>query len=297
MLSHLYTPGINLSWLWYIILFRYFLIQFASCGSLTCLLFFYFFFFLQMFFIKSRKFPSILGFLRVFFFFKSWMGVGFCQILSCINFHGHTIFLAQPVDTLDFQCSLLYFHLHSILQVRSSGRLDRVFCSRCKLGWAVTQKSCGLICFQAHPDIFQNSVPWGYMFEVPISWLVVSQVSPCAPRCHQQFLLTWPPPSSKPVTWHPGLSNLFHTSNISDFLFCLLARENSLLLKASCGQIRLIQIISILPYVCLVAQPCLTLCDPMDCSHQAPLSMGLLQARILEWVAMPSSRGSSQPRN
>ena len=31
-------------------------------------------------------------------------------------------------------------------------------------------------------------------------------------------------------------------------------------------------------------------------AHQAPLSMGILQARILEWVAMPSSRGSSQPR-
>ena len=31
--------------------------------------------------------------------------------------------------------------------------------------------------------------------------------------------------------------------------------------------------------------------------HQAPLSMGILQASILEWVAMPSSRGSSQPRD
>ena len=31
--------------------------------------------------------------------------------------------------------------------------------------------------------------------------------------------------------------------------------------------------------------------------HQGPLSMGILQARILEWVAMPSSRGSSQPRD
>ena len=30
---------------------------------------------------------------------------------------------------------------------------------------------------------------------------------------------------------------------------------------------------------------------------QAPLSMGILQARILEWVAMPSSRVSSQPRD
>ena len=32
-------------------------------------------------------------------------------------------------------------------------------------------------------------------------------------------------------------------------------------------------------------------------AYQAPLSMGILQARILECVAMPSSRGSSQPRN
>ena len=31
-------------------------------------------------------------------------------------------------------------------------------------------------------------------------------------------------------------------------------------------------------------------------AHQAPLSMGILQARILEWVAMPSSRRSSPPR-
>ena len=32
-------------------------------------------------------------------------------------------------------------------------------------------------------------------------------------------------------------------------------------------------------------------------ARQAPLSMGILQARILEWAAMTSSRGSSQPRD
>ena len=48
---------------------------------------------------------------------------------------------------------------------------------------------------------------------------------------------------------------------------------------------------------CFIAQSRQTLCDPVDCSHQAPLSMGILQARILEWVAMPSSRGSSQLRD
>ena len=47
----------------------------------------------------------------------------------------------------------------------------------------------------------------------------------------------------------------------------------------------------------LVAQSCLTLCDPLGCSLQAPLSMGILQARILKWVAMPFFRASSRPRN
>ena len=37
-------------------------------------------------------------------------------------------------------------------------------------------------------------------------------------------------------------------------------------------------------------QSCPTLCDPMDCvALQTPLSMGILQGRILEWFAMPSS--------
>ena len=50
-------------------------------------------------------------------------------------------------------------------------------------------------------------------------------------------------------------------------------------------------------YVCLVAQSCLTLCNPWTAAHQASLSMGILQARILEWIAMPSSGASSQPRD
>ena len=49
--------------------------------------------------------------------------------------------------------------------------------------------------------------------------------------------------------------------------------------------------------LCLVTQSCPTLCDPRDYTCQAPLSMGILQARILEWVAMSSSRGSSPPRD
>ena len=37
-------------------------------------------------------------------------------------------------------------------------------------------------------------------------------------------------------------------------------------------------------------QLCLTLCDPMDCSPPSPLSMGILQVRILECIVMSSSR-------
>ena len=47
----------------------------------------------------------------------------------------------------------------------------------------------------------------------------------------------------------------------------------------------------------LVAQSCPTLCDPMDCSPPGSSVCGILQARILEWIAMPSSKGSSQPRD
>ena len=42
----------------------------------------------------------------------------------------------------------------------------------------------------------------------------------------------------------------------------------------------------------LVTQSCLTLCDPMDCSLPGSSVHGILQARILEWVAIPFSRGS-----
>ena len=59
-------------------------------------------------------------------------------------------------------------------------------------------------------------------------------------------------------------------------------------------------------YVCVCVCMCvcvkllqlwLTLCDPMDCSLADSSAHGILQARILEWVAMPFSRRSSRPRD
>ena len=63
---------------------------------------------------------------------------------------------------------------------------------------------------------------------------------------------------------------------------CCLFRINSSLLNSSCLSKLLLS--------------CLTLCNPMDCSPPGSPVHGTLQARILEWVAEPSSRGSSQPR-
>ena len=43
----------------------------------------------------------------------------------------------------------------------------------------------------------------------------------------------------------------------------------------------------------LVTQPCMALCDPNDYSLASSSVHGIFQARILEWVAIPFSRGSS----
>ena len=46
-----------------------------------------------------------------------------------------------------------------------------------------------------------------------------------------------------------------------------------------------------------VAQSCPTLCDTMDCSLPGSSIHGIFQARVLEWVAISYSRGSSRPRD
>ena len=49
--------------------------------------------------------------------------------------------------------------------------------------------------------------------------------------------------------------------------------------------------------LCSVAQSCPALCGPMDCSPPGSSVHGVSQARILEWVAVSYSRGSSRPRD
>ena len=49
--------------------------------------------------------------------------------------------------------------------------------------------------------------------------------------------------------------------------------------------------------MCAVTQSCPTLCNPMNCSPPGSSAHGIFQVRILEWIAFPFSRGSSQPRD
>ena len=49
-------------------------------------------------------------------------------------------------------------------------------------------------------------------------------------------------------------------------------------------------------HACLVAQLCPILCNPMNCSPLGSSVLGIFRAKLLEWVDISSSRGSSQPR-
>ncbi len=46
--------------------------------------------------------------------------------------------------------------------------------------------------------------------------------------------------------------------------------------------------------LCLVPQFCLSLCNPMDCSPASFFAHEIFQARVLEWIVMPSSREEAQ---
>ena len=67
--------------------------------------------------------------------------------------------------------------------------------------------------------------------------------------------------------------------------------KDEIVLKLNCGYL-LYKEQFITHVIVKVSQSCLTLCDPMDYTVN-----GILQARILEWVAIPFFRGSSQPRD
>ena len=87
-----------------------------------------------------------------------------------------------------------------------------------------------------------------------------------------------------------GASTLVSISGAISPFPCRLFKDRSCIPKSlKCSQGMKVKV--------LVDQSCLTLVDPIDCSTPGFTVHGILQARILEWVAMCSSRGSSLPRN
>ena len=84
-----------------------------------------------------------------------------------------------------------------------------------------------------------------------------------------------------------GLENLPYWGSLSPLLFPM---GKALELMSSMGfWSRKVKV--------LVAQSCLTLWDPMDCSPPGSSVHGILQTRILEWAVIYFSRGSSRPRD
>ena len=82
---------------------------------------------------------------------------------------------------------------------------------------------------------------------------------------------------TSPKSWHQ--TALLHNSIPAQGSFLFLTNY-----LASLSKIRLIKLNAVL---CLVTQSCLTLCDPMDYSPPGSSIRGILQATVLEWVAMP----------
>ena len=89
------------------------------------------------------------------------------------------------------------------------------------------------------------------------------------------------------LSWGEFYRAVISLSYCNNFTWCW---EDRVLSKST-------QLLQIWCAVCLVAQLCLTLCDPMDYSPPGSSVHEILQTRILEWVAMVFSRGSSQPRD
>ena len=88
------------------------------------------------------------------------------------------------------------------------------------------------------------------------------------------------------VSCHALLQGIFLTQLSNRHLFRLFHWQAGSLPLAPPGKPKFMSVIV------KVAQLCPTLCDPVDCTV-----CGVLQARILEWVAFSFSRGSSQPRD
>ena len=111
-------------------------------------------------------------------------------------------------------------------------------------------------------------------------------------RCEPRFTWLW--------TLHSFLCTILATEgwkesalDLIGLLFLANTKQSSL---SYTGGEALVQIDLLMS--CLLSHfSCVWLCNPMDCSPPGSSAHGILQAKILEWIAISSSKGSSWPRN
>ena len=121
----------------------------------------------------------------------------------------------------------------------------------------------------------------------------------------QSFLWIYAQKQSSQITWSLLLRNLhtvFHSgcTNSHSHQQCnrvpFSSHPPQHLLCVGFLMVAIVTNVGGILFVCLVTQLCPTLCNPRDCSPPGSSFHGDSPGRILEWVAMPSSRGSSEPR-
>ena len=131
--------------------------------------------------------------------------------------------------------------------------------------------------FQSLSHVWLFATPWSVACQAPLS-LEFSR---------QEYWSGLPFPSPRYLP-NPGIKPRSPTLEADFFTIWAIPLLNRSSMKA----------IICLSHVCVsVAQSSLTLCDPMDCSPPGSYVHGILQAEILEWVAIPFSKVSSWPRD
>ena len=128
-------------------------------------------------------------------------------------------------------------------------------------------------------EILEHRTVWKWIGFPPFIWILLPSTS--LEIFHQ----------GPHVIWMKSYGMYVKGIHDKDLIFHLETSEKTLLLQG-CG----LEITAVVK-MCSVAQLCPPFCDPRDCSSPSSSVHGIFQARILEWVAIYSSRGSSQTRD
>ena len=98
-------------------------------------------------------------------------------------------------------------------------------------------------------------------------------------------ILAWKIPCTEELGWLLSMGSQSRT-RLSDFTITIKQSITENALARWVGATYLLSLVKV-----KITQSCLTLCDSMDCSLQGYSVHGILQSRILEWIAIPFSKG------